>query len=90
MNKRIPSFQIEKDEQAFWDKADSADHVDWRRATRVTLPTLKATTRTISLRLPEHLIDSVKTLANKRDIPYQTLLKLFLAERVEAELKAGR
>lgn len=88
MTKRIPTFASEDEERAFWAREDSADYVQWAGARRVGLPNLKASTRTISLRLPTHLIDSLKTLANKRDVPYQTLLKLFLAERVEAELKA--
>ena len=89
MSKSLPAFDSEQDEQAFWDTHDSADYVDWSGARRVVLPNLKPSTRTISLRLPEHLIDSLKLLANKRDVPYQSLLKLFLAERVEAELKTG-
>lgn len=87
MAKPLPNFDSEQEEQDFWTHADSADYVDWAGASRVVLPRLKPSTRTISLRLPEHLIDSLKLLANKRDVPYQSLLKLFLSERVEAELK---
>jgi len=89
MAKQIPAFDSESEEQAFWAEADSADYVDWAEARRVALPRLKPSTRTISLRLPEHLLDSLKVLAHKRDVPYQSLLKLFLSERVEAELRAG-
>ena len=90
MSTPIPIFTSEQEEQDFWSDADSASHVDWSGARRVVMPRLKPTTRTISLRLPEHLVDSLKVLANKRDVPYQSLLKLFLSERVEAELKASQ
>ncbi|HLA63068.1 MAG TPA: BrnA antitoxin family protein [Rhodothermales bacterium] len=90
MNKPLPTFDSERDEQDFWADADSVDYIDWSQARQVVLPNLKPSTRTISLRLPEHLIDSLKVLANKRDIPYQSLLKLFLSERVEAELRGER
>ncbi len=90
MLKPLPDFESEPDAQAFWAEADSADYVDWTQARPVVLPALRPTTRTISLRLPAHLIDSLKVLAHKRDVPYQSLLKLFLAERVDAELRSGR
>lgn len=83
----IPEFKTEDEERDFWAEHDSADFIDWRKARRVTLPELKPSTRTISVRLPEHLLEELKLLANKRDVPYQSLLKLFLAERVEAELE---
>ncbi len=88
MPKQIPEFDSEQEEREFWSSHDSADYVDWAGAQRVVLPNLKATTRSISVRLPEHLIDSLKSLANKRDVPYQSLLKMFLSERVERELRA--
>jgi len=85
--KRIPKFDSEAEEQEFWAEHDSTEYVDWSKARRVVFPNLKPSTRTISLRLPEHMIEDLKTLANKRDVPYQSLLKMFLAERLEEELR---
>jgi predicted DNA binding CopG/RHH family protein len=85
--KPIPKFESEEEEREFWATHDSADHVDWSQARRASFPNLKPSTRTISLRLPESLIENLKVLANKRDVPYQSLLKIFLAERVEQELR---
>lgn len=85
--KPIPKFESEDEEQRFWAGEDSADYIDWSRARRVRLPYLKPSTKTISLRLPESLLESLKILANKRDVPYQSLLKLFLAERIEQEIR---
>ena len=85
--KPIPTFDNETQEQAFWSSHDSTDYVDWSRAHRVILPNLKPSTRTISLRLPETLLGNLKMLANQRDVPYQSLLKIFLAERVDQELR---
>jgi predicted DNA binding CopG/RHH family protein len=84
--KPIPKFESEDDEREFWATHDSTDYIDWSRAKRAIFPNLKPSTRTISLRLPEALIENLKVLANKRDVPYQSLLKIFLAERVEQEL----
>ncbi len=86
--KPIPRFENEAQEQEFWSAHDSTDYVDWSRATRVTLGRLKPSTQTISIRLPEALLEDLKLLANKRDVPYQSLLKIFLAERVAQELRA--
>ncbi|MBI4313728.1 MAG: BrnA antitoxin family protein [Candidatus Omnitrophica bacterium] len=83
--KPIPQFKNEDAERKFWAAHDSTDYVDWSKAKRVRFPNLKPSLRTISIRLPEHLIGDLKALANKRDIPYQALLKQFLAERVERE-----
>jgi predicted DNA binding CopG/RHH family protein len=88
--KPIPKFDSEADEQAFWAEHDSADFVDWSRAVRTVLPNLKPSLRTISLRLPEHMIDELKALANKQDVPYQSLLKMYLAERLDEELRGTR
>ena len=85
--KPIPRFDSEDEERDFWASADSVDYVDWSRAKRVTMPKLKPSTRTISLRLPEPLLENLKLLANKRDVPYQSLLKVFLADRVDQELR---
>ncbi|HKV07199.1 MAG TPA: BrnA antitoxin family protein [Thermoanaerobaculia bacterium] len=85
--KPIPKFESEDEEREFWATHDSTDHVDWSRAKPATFSRLKPTTQTISLRLPEFLLENLKMLANKRDIPYQSLLKVFLAERIEQELR---
>ena len=86
--KTIPKFENEDEERAFWDSQDSTAFVDWKNAKRVTLPKLKPSTKTISVRLPESLLNDLKMLANKRDVPYQSLLKIFLAERVSQELSS--
>jgi predicted DNA binding CopG/RHH family protein len=85
MNKRlkpVPAFASEAEERTFWETHDSADYVDWSKAQRVVLPNLKPTTNTISLRLPQHLLDAIKAAANARDVPYQSLIKIWLQERV--------
>ncbi|OGP81389.1 MAG: hypothetical protein A2Y95_05875, partial [Deltaproteobacteria bacterium RBG_13_65_10] len=79
--KPIPRFRSESDERAFWETHDTADYVDWSRARVGFFPNLKPSTETISLRLPASLLAELKILANKRDVPYQSLLKVFLAER---------
>jgi len=85
--KPIPDFESEDAESEFWAERDSTDVIDWSKAERLTLAKLKPSTKTISVRLPEALLDDLKLLANKRDVPYQSLLKLYLAERVEKELR---
>lgn len=87
MKKRIPQFSSEDRERSFWAKRDSTEYIDWSQAKRRKLPELKPSLRTISLRLPISMIEDLKTLANKRDVPYQSLLKVFLAERLERELR---
>jgi predicted DNA binding CopG/RHH family protein len=84
--RQIPRFETEDQERDFWSAHDSTDYLDWAKARRVTLANLKPSTRTISIRLPESLLEELKLLANKRDVPYQSLLKIFLAERIEQEL----
>jgi len=83
--KRIPRFNSEAEERAFWEAHDSADYVDWSRARVVRFPNLQPSTTTISLRLPQGMLDELKVLANQRDVPYQSLLKVFLAERLVRE-----
>lgn len=83
-------FKSEDDERQFWSEHDSSELVDWAKAERVTLPELKPSLKTISLRLPSFMLEEIKRLAHKRDIPYQSLIKLFLAERVERELRGAR
>jgi predicted DNA binding CopG/RHH family protein len=88
MNKKlkpIPRFRSEADERRFWETHDSMDYVDWSKARRVQLPNLKLSTTAISLRLPQGLLDRIKVAANKRDVPYQSLIKVWLAEKVDAE-----
>lgn len=82
-NKRLPKFESEAQEREFWESNDSSEYVDWSRAERVSMPNLKPSTKTISLRLPEMLLDSIKIEANKRDMPYQSLIKVWLAEDVK-------
>jgi predicted DNA binding CopG/RHH family protein len=90
MKKTIPTFKSEAEERRFWQTHDSADYVDWAAAEEVIMPNLKPSTRSISIRLPEAMVDELKLLANKRDVPYQSLLKVFLAERIEAELQSTK
>lgn len=86
----VPTFRSEVEEQEFWIVHDATDYLDWSQARRVVLPSLKPSTRTISLRLPEHVAEGLKLLANKQDVPYQSLLKMYLAERLEQELGQAR
>jgi predicted DNA binding CopG/RHH family protein len=88
MNKaktNIPAFKSEAEERAFWEKHDSTDYVDWRKAKKAIMPNLKPTTTTISLRLPDGLLDRIKVEANKRDMPYQSLIKAWLAQNVDEQ-----
>ncbi len=86
MKNIIPKFITEDEEREFWAKHDSTEFINWRSAQRVTLSSLKPSTKKISLRLPEIMIEELKVLANKRDVPYQSLMKIFLAERISKEL----
>jgi predicted DNA binding CopG/RHH family protein len=83
--KQVPKFGSEDEERKFWSEHDSTEFIDWATASRRKLPKLRPTLRTISLRLPVAMIEDLKVLANKRDVPYQSLLKVFLAERLERE-----
>lgn len=80
----IPKFASEKEERAYWESHDSTEHLDWSTAQTVTMPNLKPTTKTISLRLPQHLLDSIKMAANSRDVPYQSLIKVWLQEKLHS------
>lgn len=82
--KPIPKFATEAEERKFWETHDSTDYLDWSKAQRVRLPNLKLSTTSISLRLPVHLLESIKVAANKRDVPYQSLIKMWLSEKVDA------
>lgn len=88
MNKKMPRFKSEDEEREFWATHDSSEYIDWKKAKRVVLPELKPSLKTISLRLPESMIEELKLLAHKKDVPYQSLLKLFLSEKINEELKA--
>jgi predicted DNA binding CopG/RHH family protein len=83
--KPIPKFKTEAQERRFWEKHDSSDYVDWSKAKHAGFPNLKPSTQSISLRLPASLLDNIKIEANKRDVPYQSLIKVWLAERVNRE-----
>ena len=86
--KKIPKFKNEDQERDFWKNSDSSEYIDWKKAKKVVLPNLKPSVKTISLRLPESMLEEIKLLANKRDVPYQSLMKIFLSERIEKELSA--
>jgi predicted DNA binding CopG/RHH family protein len=88
--KRVPTFRSETDERRFWETHDTTDYVDWSSAQPVRFTNLKPSTETISLRLPAGLLADLKALANKQDVPYQSLLKIFLADRVGREWRASR
>ena len=83
--KPVPTFRSEAEERKFWETHDSADYVDWSKAERVRFPNLKPSTTAISLRLPIGLLERIKIAANKRDMPYQSLIKAWLAEKVDAK-----
>jgi len=90
MKRKIPKFESEDQEREFWSNQDSADYIEWGKAKRLSFPNLKPSTKTISIRLPESMLDDLKMLANKKDIPYQSLLKVFLAERIKEEITPKR
>ncbi|MEI6067906.1 MAG: BrnA antitoxin family protein [Methylococcaceae bacterium] len=83
--KTIPKFSSEPEERVFWEQQDSTDYLDWTKAQQVVLPNLKPSTKTISLRLPQHLLDSIKAAANSRDVPYQSLIKVWLQEKLHSQ-----
>ena len=90
MPKQIPKFENEDEEREFWATHDSADYLDWNRSERVVFPKLKPSTKTISLRMSESMLNEIRLLANKRDIPYQSLIKVILRERINDELYKKR
>ena len=87
--KSMPNFTSEAEEQEFWQKHDSTDYIDWSKGKIGVFPELKPSTKTISLRLPESLLAAIKTLANKKDVPYQSLMKVFLSEKLQDELNSS-
>ena len=84
---KIPVFKNEEEERAFWSKMDSSEYINWDGSKKVVFSNLKPTTKTISLRLPEYIIDELKVLAHKKDVPYQSLIKILLKERIDQELR---
>lgn len=82
--KSVPGFASEAEERAFWESHDSTDHLDWSKAEKARFPNLKPSTKAISLRLPLALLERIKIAANKRDVPYQSLIKIWLAEKIDA------
>lgn len=86
MPKPIPEFLNEEEEREFWAAHDSAEYLDWSQAKRTVFPKLKPSTKTISLRMPESMLNELRVLANARDVPYQSLIKMFLRERIDQEL----
>lgn len=87
MKKKTPKFKNEADERAYWAVHDSTEHVDWSKGKKAVFSNLRPTLKSISLRLPESMIEELRLLANKRDVPYQSLLKMFLSERIAKELR---
>jgi len=85
--KKIPKIKDEEEERKFWAASDSTEYIDWKKAERVAFSKLKPSTKTKSLRLPEFILDEIKMIANKRDVPYQSLIKMFLKDRIDQELK---
>jgi predicted DNA binding CopG/RHH family protein len=85
VKKSIPKFRSEDQEREFWATHDSTDYVDWSKARPVRFPKLRPSTKTISLRLPESMLAELRMQANKRDVPYQSLLKVYLADRLSEE-----
>lgn len=88
--KKIPKFKNEDEERDFWDKADSTEYFDTSKPVELDLSGLKPSTESISIRLPQYLLARIKVMANSKDVPYQSLMKIFLAERVEKELKSAK
>lgn len=83
--KAIPTFANEDEERSFWAARDTSDYFDWAKASQPTLPELKPSTTSISIRLPIAMLEDLKILANKQDVPYQSLMKLYLSERIGRE-----
>ena len=88
--KEIPKFENEEEERNFWANENSTEFIDWEKAESVVLPNLKPTTTTISLRISESMLNKIRLVANKRDVPYQSLIKIFLKERIDKELKLSK
>lgn len=87
--KEIPKFRNEDEEREFWSKNSSTEFVDWEQSESIILPNLKPTTRTISLRISESMLNQIRLIANQRDVPYQSLIKIFLKDKIKEELKTN-
>ena len=87
IKKKLPKFKNEEEERAFWETHDSTEYVSWEAGRRVLFPNLRPSVKTISLRLPVSMLEALKFLAHKQDVPYQSLLKIYLADRIREELK---
>ena len=85
--KRIPKFRTEDEERKFWSTHDSTEYIDYQKAKPSIFSELKPSTHSISIRMPDYLLNRLKVLAHKKDIPYQSLLKLYLTEKIEEEIK---
>jgi len=85
--KQLPKFKNEQEERAFWEERDTADYIDWKKARPASFSSLKPSLKSISIRLPESMIEKLKVIANKKDVPYQSLMKLYLAEIIDKEFK---
>lgn len=85
--KKLPDFKNEEEERKFWATHDSPEYINWKKSERAVFPNLQPSTKTISLRLPEHVLDEIKMLARKRDVPYQSLIKMFLKDRLNEEMR---
>lgn len=88
-NKDIPHFKSEDEEREFWEKQDSTEYIDWKNGENVSFPNLKPSLKSISIRLPESMIEQLKVIANKKDVPYQSLVKIYLSEKVREEMEIG-
>lgn len=86
-SKAIPRFKSEDQEREFWAKADTSEYFDWTKGETVVFPNLKPSTESISLRLPKYLLAQIKQLANAKDVPYQSLMKIFLSDRIRQEFR---
>ena len=86
--KTIPTFKTEAEERIFWESHDSTEYIDWSQAKHVRFPNVKPSTQAISLRLPVSLLEKIKVEANRRDVPYQSLIKVWLGEKAEPSLPA--
>jgi len=88
MKKReeIPTYNSEEEEREFWASHDSVDYIDWKSSEKTIFPNLKPSSKTISLRVPEYILEELKMLAKKRDVPYQSLIKMYLKDRIDKEL----
>ncbi len=87
--KKTPKFKDEDEEREFWAKSDSTEYINWKKSEKIAFSKLKPSTKTISIRLPELILDEIKIIANKRDVPYQSLIKIFLKERIDQELRTS-